>query len=107
MAHWIIEDKGFGGQDYTCSNCKECWNDLFHNPYTWNVCENCRECIEEGKEEYIEEDYKDCNEKIAFPFQFMNQYLLGEIDLDSALDSTLQEVDKLIHEYLNKYESNK
>ena len=62
MAHWIIEDKGFGGQIYKCSNCHECWNDLFHDIYNWTYCPSCHEDLEEDKEEYFK--YNDNNEYI-------------------------------------------
>jgi hypothetical protein len=64
MAHWIIEDKGFDGQVYTYSNCKECWSDLFHRPYMWNACKKCGELIEDGKEEYVD-DIKITMRKLA------------------------------------------
>lgn len=41
MAHWIIDDKGFGGTTYTCSDCECAFNDLF-----WDICStsDCPEC---------------------------------------------------------------
>lgn len=43
MAHWIIEDKGFGGTDYQCSACKDIWNDLFHKDIS-SITECCPGC---------------------------------------------------------------
>ena len=48
MAHWIIEDKGFGGQVYICSHCKNSWNDLYHPTVgQWDICPWCHEKIDE------------------------------------------------------------
>lgn len=53
MAHWIIEDHGFGGQYYTCSNCKELWIDIFHYVGGEDYCPNCGEPIDIDENEYI------------------------------------------------------
>lgn len=42
-------------------------------------------------------------EKILFPFQYMEKYLLGEMDLDVACDSTMEECYRLIEEYVEKH----
>lgn len=42
-------------------------------------------------------------EKIRFPFQFLNKYCLGEMTWDAAIDSTLEEVYRLIEEYVEKH----
>ena len=48
MAHWIIEDKGFGGQVYTCSYCRNSWNDLYHPTVgQWDICPWCHEKIDD------------------------------------------------------------
>ena len=39
-------------------------------------------------------------ETILFPFQYMEKYLLGEMEYDPAIDSTIEEVYRLIEEYL-------
>ena len=54
MAHWIIEDYGFGGERYECSNCKEVWSGLFNDCGTWEICENCGEFINQDENEYVE-----------------------------------------------------
>ncbi|MBR5796379.1 MAG: hypothetical protein IKY26_09565 [Erysipelotrichaceae bacterium] len=54
MAHWIIEDNGFGGQTYRCSNCREAWNDLYDDISREDVCPECGESIDEDNTEYIE-----------------------------------------------------
>lgn len=54
MAHWIIEDHGFGGQIYTCSECRESWNDIYSNVSMDETCPNCGALINEDETEYIE-----------------------------------------------------
>lgn len=58
-----------------------------------------------SKEEYFEIYNIETTEKIPFPFQYMEKYLLGEMDYDAAIDSTIEEVYRLIEEYISKYES--
>ena len=41
-------------------------------------------------------------EKIPFPFQYLEQYLRGESDLDCAIDNTMNEVYKIMDEYIEK-----
>lgn len=54
MAHWIIEDKGFGGVVYRCSNCREAWDD-YYSKFPKNYCRCCGEEIDEDANEYIED----------------------------------------------------
>lgn len=53
MAHWIIDDRGFGGQYYTCSNCGESWNDIFYEVSSLERCPECDEIIYEDATEYV------------------------------------------------------
>lgn len=56
MAHWIIEDKGFSGLVFNCSNCGASWNDIFHSGIgCWEKCPNCHEDMDEERE-YLEEN---------------------------------------------------
>ena len=55
MAHWIIEDYGFGGQIYRCSNCRNAWNDLYYDDILKDNCPECGEPIDEDANEYVEE----------------------------------------------------
>ena len=68
MAHWIIEDLGFGGTQYTCSECRETWNDLFTRKVSsiTETCPNCGMSMNEDKIEYVEANksrpkMKECN----------------------------------------------
>lgn len=53
MAHWIIEDKGFGGVVYKCSNCGELWNEYYQS-YPKDFCAFCGEDMKD-EAEYVEE----------------------------------------------------
>lgn len=39
-------------------------------------------------------------EKIPFPFQYLEQFFLGELDLDVAINKTIDEVNRLIEKYI-------
>lgn len=54
MAHWIITDHGFGGQDYVCSDCHEVFNDLFFAMPSDN-CPKCWATINEDENECYDE----------------------------------------------------
>lgn len=42
MAHWIIDDRGFGGMFYTCSNCKSVFSNICRDdPGRWDTCKDC------------------------------------------------------------------
>lgn len=60
---------------------------------------------DEAISEYIkskEEDFE-TEETILFPFQYVNQYFFGEISLDEAVNRTVDEVERLIKEYVEKH----
>jgi hypothetical protein len=63
MAHWIIEDHGFGGAWYKCSDCRESWYDIFNDVSMEETCPMCGAVINEEEPEYIEE-----KKKPAVPF---------------------------------------
>lgn len=52
MAHWIIEDYGFGGNYYRCSTCRCSWNDLYEDVSLLDACPNCGTPINEEENEY-------------------------------------------------------
>ena len=89
MAHWIIEDKGFGGWYYRCSNCRESWNDLFHDIGLWNKCPNCGEEIDEDATEYIEKTEKPNFDKLK---GFLSEHLTPKLT-----GRTLSDMDENIH----------
>lgn len=72
-AHWIIEDHGFGGSYYRCSECGESWCDLFHNISMEERCPNCDALINDDEEEYTK--YKapvDKNQKLLETLQLFD-----------------------------------
>ena len=42
------------------------------------------------------------DEEIQFPWQYINQYLYGQITFDDAIDKTIEEFNRLIKEHLEK-----
>lgn len=54
MAHWIIEDHGFGGNYYRCSDCGEGFWDILDDVGGEDCCPKCGEPVDEDKNEYIE-----------------------------------------------------
>ena len=61
MAHWIIEDHGFGGQYYRCSDCGESWCDIYDDVCGEEKCPNCGAPINEDETEYLD-NKKQANE---------------------------------------------
>lgn len=54
-AHWIIEDHGFGGSNYRCSNCHDSWNDIYEDVSGNEYCPSCKVKIDQDATEYIDE----------------------------------------------------
>lgn len=92
-----------------CSNARRGWFKSLPEAY---VCIGVKhpfvinnypdaECTE-YKDKY-EESTISKEEKILFPFQFIDKYLLGQISLDDAVDKTIEELNRLIEEYVNKH----
>lgn len=57
MAHWIIEDHGFGGTLYRCSECRESWNDIFQDVSMECRCPNCGSPINDDETEYVDKKH--------------------------------------------------
>lgn len=55
MAHWIIEDRGFGGTDFTCSECKDVFNDIYHRICSDGPCPNCGAVMNEDEAVYLDD----------------------------------------------------
>lgn len=60
MAHWIIEDMGFVGTNYTCSECGKMYNDIFTEIDIDGDCPGCGAHMDEdeAEAEYVEETSK-------------------------------------------------
>ena len=54
MAHWIVEDHGFGGQYYRCSECRESWCDIFQDVSMEFRCPNCGATINDDETIYLD-----------------------------------------------------
>lgn len=54
MAHWIIDDQGFGGCYYRCSDCGANFNDICHDVSSIGPCPSCGAPIDTDENEYIE-----------------------------------------------------
>jgi DNA-directed RNA polymerase subunit RPC12/RpoP len=59
MAHWIIEDYGFGGTSYRCSHCGNSWNNIYSDVSRLSTCPSCREPINRDENEYADEHVDD------------------------------------------------
>ena len=56
----------------------------------------------QSKEEYFDElDI----EEIRFPWTFLNKYLLGDIDFNTAIDCTIEELCNMIVEYIEAHQT--
>lgn len=53
MSHWIVDDKGFGGIFYICSNCGQVFSSIANNAEFEECCPNCGENIDD-ETEYID-----------------------------------------------------
>lgn len=77
MAHWIIDDHGFGGQFYRCSKCGDSWCDIYDDHLSDDVCPSCGEPIDHDKNEYIQDKKK------------ANKFVLPELHIGSwKIDKT-------------------
>ena len=61
MAHWIIEDKGFGGSWYECSECHASYCDLYDNAAGGERCPKCSADMDLDSNEYVDEKEKVSN----------------------------------------------
>lgn len=52
MAYWIIDDYGFSGQYFECSNCGERYWDILRYVGDEECCPNCHEKME-GENVYL------------------------------------------------------
>ncbi len=57
MAYWIVEDHGFCGLYYRCSNCRNVWIDTYED-IPKGTCPRCGCIINEDKTKYIDKPKK-------------------------------------------------
>lgn len=56
MAHWIVDDRGFGGVYYRCSDCRGSWCNIYSDVSDGDeTCPNCGAAMNEDETEYVEE----------------------------------------------------
>lgn len=55
MAHWIIDDHGFAGIDYTCSECGNIFNNLYTDISSGDNCPYCHTHMDENETNLINE----------------------------------------------------
>jgi DNA-directed RNA polymerase subunit RPC12/RpoP len=53
MAHWIIDDHGFGGTYYTCSECGEIYWDILDHGCGGDTCIRCGSPMDEDETVYM------------------------------------------------------
>ena len=98
MAHWIIDDKGFAGTYYTCSDCGQTYWDIVDDVSINEHCPSCNALIEENEQTSKEVICPICNYSIdscqcrfggsAHPDRYKNRevvldhlYMLSEAQL--------------------------
>lgn len=73
--------------------------------FTDNGCEIEHWCGKDGDYKMFEPiEEIEVEEKIPFPFQYLEQYFRGELIWDAAIDNTMDEVYRLIEEYAEKHD---
>lgn len=93
MAHWIIEDKGFGGTDYQCSECGNIWNDLFYKG-SLSMAERCPGCeasFNEDEIEYVEQTKND--EQPMYYYEDAIEFIRSRSDLSEDVISKVLELE--------------
>lgn len=53
MAHWIIDDHGFGGTYYRCSECGTGYLDIFDDVCGEENCPHCGAPIDDDRNVYM------------------------------------------------------
>ncbi len=99
-----IEDGVVSGREVYCfrtvkaGESMDKHGDIYYHPEKYLSDEAIAEYIKSKEEDF------EIEETIPFPFQYLEQYLLGEIKtLDEAVDYTVDEVNRLIEEYIEKH----
>lgn len=86
-------------------NIVENYHEWGFGTYTDEGCVIEHYCGELGDYKMFEPIEKlEVEEKIPFPFQFLEKYFLGEMTWDAAIDSTIEEAYRLIEEYTEKHD---
>lgn len=86
MAHWIVDDKGFGGVFYKCSNCSE---------YRNEPDEKCSNCGAEMDEENVYLDEINPPKKKIDDKHVLNILLSKEMEISHKFHNTVEEILRL------------
>lgn len=86
MAHWIVDDKGFGGVFYQCSNCGE---------YEYRFEEKCSNCGAEMDEESVYLDEINPPKKKVDDKHILNILLSKEMEISHKFHNTVEEILRL------------
>ena len=83
MAHWIIEDEGFGGTVYECSSCGRRWNDLYTKVRLGgDTCPSCGGKMDDDETVYIE---KKKNKPAAISLPLPSNMLRRHAEIEEQL----------------------
>jgi hypothetical protein len=104
MAHWIIDDHGFGGTYYTCSECGEVFIDIFEDVCGEDKCPHCGSVINDEENEYYKNGRKETeseNKKCSLNKCIQSMNLLRETEYLKRIRDVEEKLHKL--EYLSGY----
>ena len=106
MAHWIIDDRGFGGVTYTCSNCWDIWCDLFDD-HSLDHCDTCGEPIDEEASVYVIDNKSKPGRpvKVKRRVKKKNEFECNRCGIIFDPDETLDAYEELGHMiYVNRFD---
>lgn len=87
-------------ETFKAGESKNKHEDIYYHPDKYLSDEAITEYL---KSKEIDDDIE-IEEKIPFPFQYMEQYFRGELIWDAAIDNTMDEVYRLIEEYVENHD---
>lgn len=98
MAYWVIDDRGFGGMLYTCSECGQCYWDIFDKSiFLRETCPNCGVKIteEERYQESLVKPIKKQAPTVQFVLNGCDISFIAEAPADITLGQLLKQCDKI------------
>ena len=84
-------------ESYSLEEAVDKHRDIKNNPEKYISDEAIAEYMKSKEEDF------EVEVNVKFPFQFLEQYLRGELSLDESIDRTLEETYRLINEYIEKH----
>lgn len=101
MAHWIIDDHGFGGQYYRCSECGDSWCDIYDDHLSEDNCPSCGASIIHDETEYIEKKKK-LTAKLMSDEQ-LNDYIKREVMINTMSNIFVKKRKRMLEHNLTYY----